>query len=81
MGGDMDLDVRLPMGTMFVLLGGILTVFGIVSDRAQYDKSLGIDINLWWGLVILLFGLVMLLLAWRGRVLAKAAPPDSERVH
>jgi protein-S-isoprenylcysteine O-methyltransferase Ste14 len=67
----MDLDVRLPMGAMFVLLGGILTVFGMFSDRVQYDKSLKIDINLWWGMVILAFGLVMLLLAWRARVSAK----------
>jgi protein-S-isoprenylcysteine O-methyltransferase Ste14 len=80
----MDLDVRLPMGTMFVLLGGILTAFGLFSDRAQYDKSLGIDINLWWGMVILAFGLVMLLLAWRARVSVKDAPAsaaDSERLH
>jgi len=61
----MRLDVRWPIGGMFSLIGAILTVYGIVSNPAIYEKSLGINVNLWWGLVLLVFGLVMLGLAFR----------------
>ena len=63
----MKLDVRLPIGMMFTLLGALLVVYGLVSDRAIYARSLGIDVNLWWGLVLLAFGLVMLTFALRSR--------------
>ena len=63
----MKLDVRLPIGMMFTLLGAILVVFGLVSDRAIYARSLGINVNLWWGLVLLAFGVVMLAFALRSR--------------
>lgn len=59
----MHLDLRLPIGLMFAAFGVMLTVFGLVSDRTIYDRSLGINVNLWWGLVLLVFGLVMLAFA------------------
>ena len=61
----MRLDVRWPIGGMFTIFGAILTVYGMVSNRAMYEKSLAINVNLWWGLVLLAFGLVMLGLAVR----------------
>ena len=67
----MKLDVRLPIGMMFTLLGAMLVIFGLVSDRAIYARSLGINVNLWWGLVLLVFGAVMLGFALRSR---RAAP-------
>ena len=59
----MNLDLRFPIGGMFTIVGALLTVFGLVSDHAIYARSLGINVNLWWGLVLLAFGLVMLTLA------------------
>lgn len=59
----MNLDLRLPLGLMFVIFGLMLTVYGVVSDRAIYARSLGINVNLWWGLVLLIFGAVMFALA------------------
>ncbi|MDH5316540.1 MAG: hypothetical protein OEW44_08660 [Gemmatimonadota bacterium] len=59
----MNLDLRLPIGLMFSIVGVLLTVFGLISDDAIYARSLGINVNLWWGLVLLGFGLVMLALA------------------
>jgi hypothetical protein len=56
----MKLDVRMPIGLMFALFGAILTVYGLVSPGAIYDRSLGVNVNLWWGLVLLVFGAVML---------------------
>ena len=56
----MRLDLRLPIGLLFSLFGVILVVYGLVSDAGLYARSLGINVNLWWGLVLLAFGLVML---------------------
>ena len=68
----MGLDIRTPIGLMFSVFGVILTVYGLLSDRAIYDRSLGININLVWGLVLLGFGATMLLLSMRrGRFLQK----------
>jgi hypothetical protein len=61
----MGLDIRVPIGLMFALLGVLLSGYGLVSDRGIYAKSLGINVNLGWGLVLLAFGIVMLLLARR----------------
>lgn len=62
----MQLDLRIPIGGMFTIFGVVLIVYGLVSDPAIYQRSLGINVNLWWGLVLLVFGLVMLWLAYRG---------------
>jgi hypothetical protein len=64
----MDLDVRLPIGLMFSVFGLLLGGFGLVSDPAIYAAhSLGINVNLDWGLVLLAFGATMLLVALRAR--------------
>ena len=63
----MNFDLRYPVGFMFTLYGLILTGVGLFGGAELYQKSLGINMNLWWGLVMLLFGLTMLLLAFRGK--------------
>jgi hypothetical protein len=60
----MHLDIRLPIGGFFALIGTVMTGYGLFSDKAIYQRSLGHDVNLWWGLVLLVFGVVML---WMGR--------------
>jgi hypothetical protein len=62
----MGLDIRIPMGLMFTILGVMVTGYGVFSDRAIYQRSLGINVNLWWGVVLLAFGLVFLWLGRRG---------------
>ncbi len=80
----MQLDLRIPMGLMFTLTGLILTLFGLAtnSDAELYAKSLGINVNFWWGLVLLAFGLTMFLMGQRSqRKLAKLPPePVDESV-
>jgi hypothetical protein len=49
------LDIRTPIGLMFLVLGVILVTDGAVSDPSAYARS-GVNINLWWGLVLLVFG-------------------------
>jgi putative Mn2+ efflux pump MntP len=72
----MNFDLRLPIGIMFSVFGLILTIFGAVSDKAIYQEhSLGININLIWGIVLLVFGLFMLFLALKGG--KKSGPPQS----
>jgi len=78
----MRLDVRTPIGLMFAIIGVLLVVYGLVSDPEIYERSLGLNVNLWWGFVLVVFGSVMLALAWRsGRtkppvVPAPAAPAE-----
>jgi hypothetical protein len=68
----MNFDVRMPIGLMFSIFGAMLVAYGLVSDPAIYERSGGVNVNLWWGLVMLVFGGAMLWLAWRGRKSAGA---------
>jgi hypothetical protein len=77
----MNLDLRIPMGLMFTFTGAILTTWGIKTNGNVdlYARSLGINANLWWGLVLLVFGLTMFLLGQRSqRRLAKEPPPAEQ---
>jgi hypothetical protein len=60
------LDIRIPIGLMFTIIGSLLVLFGLTSDPALYARSLGLNVNLGWGLVLAAFGLVMLALGKRG---------------
>ena len=64
----MGLDIRWPIGLMFTLIGALLSIYGLVtgSNTALYQSSLGININLIWGAVLLVFGAGMLLGAMAG---------------
>ena len=74
----MQLDIRLPIGLMFTVVGGLLTVFGLVGDKSGLQRSLGINVNLWWGLVMLVFGVVMFLLGRRGTATARLTEESPE---
>ena len=62
----MNFDLRLPIGIMFSAFGLILVIFGAATGKsnAYNEHSLGININLVWGAVMLVFGVVMLVLTW-----------------
>lgn len=73
----MSLDLRIPMGMMFTLVGAILVAFGIATNgSAIYKASLGINANLWWGFVLLIFGLTMLMLGRRSQKRLANLPPE-----
>jgi len=65
----MDMDIRIPIGLLFVILGIILTVFGFatINDTELYARSLGRNINIWTGLLMLFFGGLMLLFPLLGK--------------
>jgi hypothetical protein len=77
----MRLDLRTPLGLMFTLTGLILTLFGLSTNgnEALYARSLGINVNLWWGVVLLAFGLVMLELGRRGQKRAEEQARESTK--
>jgi hypothetical protein len=63
----MGLDIRLPIGLMFGLFGLLLTGYGLLTQgSAIYQRSLGYNVNLEWGLVLLAFGGVMLYFGRKG---------------
>ncbi len=69
-------DIRLPIGILFLIFGIILTLFGAFGDPTIYAAhSLGIDINLWWGAALLCFGVAMLALAFFGRKSSRQRRP------
>ncbi|HWX19489.1 MAG TPA: hypothetical protein VN578_06240 [Candidatus Binatia bacterium] len=72
----MGLDIRWPIGLMFSLIGAMLVIFGLVtgSNAEMYQHSLGLNVNLYWGLLLLVFGGGMLTMAWRGS--RKPTPPE-----
>ena len=63
----MGLDVRVPVGLMFGIMGVLLVGYGVVGDQTIYAKSLGININTIWGSVLIVFAAVLLILSSRHR--------------
>ena len=57
------LDLKLPIGWLLSAYGLLLLVYGLVTKRELYAKSLGINVNLWWGILMLVVGAAFLLFA------------------
>jgi hypothetical protein len=72
----MGLDIRWPIGLMFSLVGILMFLYGLITgaNAELYKRSLGINVNLYWGLFLTVFGGTMLWLAWRGS--QKQPPPE-----
>ncbi len=77
----MHVDARIGIGMFFTLTGTILTAFGLSTrdNATAYAKSLGIDANLWWGLALLAFGILMLALGRRGQARAEKTGNTSKK--
>lgn len=72
----MGVDIRLPIGGMFAILGALLFVYGLVTNgNEMYARSLQINVNVWWGLVMLVFGVLMLGFGLR----KKPTPPTGDQ--
>ncbi len=76
MSGPVGFDIRLPIGALFAAVGALLTLYGVttMSDIRLYERSLSININLWWGLAMLVFGVSMLLFGYRAARAQGAQP-------
>jgi hypothetical protein len=77
----MGLDIRWPIGLMFTLIGAMLVVFGAItsSEPDFYKASLNINVNLYWGSLLLVFGGWMLIMAWSGAKKAAQAPASQPK--
>jgi hypothetical protein len=60
-------DIRIPIGLMFSILGVLITVFGFVTmaNADMYQKSLNINMNIIIGILMLVFGGLMLFFSFR----------------
>jgi hypothetical protein len=74
MSGATALDLRLPIGALFTVLGLILAGYGLATngDAALYAPSAGVNVNLAWGTVMLVFGIIFLVMARRATRVAGA---------
>ena len=74
MSGSASLDLRLPIGGLFTALGVIIGAYGIATNgSAMYAQSESININLWWGLVMLIVGVLMFVTGMRATRVAHAS--------
>jgi hypothetical protein len=69
------MDLRLPIGSLFSFIGAVLAIYGALSDPAIYARSLGYNVNLWWGLTLLAFGLTFVYFARRTSMAKAPGPP------
>ena len=76
----MGLDLRWPIGLMFSIIGALLTITGLInsSNTEAKARSLGINIDLWWGILLLIFGVFMFVMAVRAGKSAPTQPPAGE---
>jgi len=74
----MGVNIKLPIGLMFSILGILLTVHGLItaSDTEMYEKSLNINVNLWTGLLMIVLAAIFLISLKFDK---KAARKDSEK--
>ena len=58
-------DIRIPIGLMFAIIGVLISVFGLftMSNTEMYHKSLDINVNVIMGVLMFLFGVIMLYFA------------------
>ena len=76
----MGLDIRIPIGLLFGLIGSILVLAGLISNDEIYRSSLGLNVNLWWGLVMLIFGVVMIVFGKPGGNVATVVTENAGRL-
>jgi hypothetical protein len=74
----MGLDIRIPIGLLFSILSLVLIVYGLISDKMIYARSLGYNVNILWGCVMLVFGVAMLILGRRGPSTIRSTASSSE---
>ena len=61
----MPLDIRIPIGVMLGVMGALLVGYGLLGDQTIYARSLGLNINVIWGSVLLATAAILLVLGLR----------------
>ena len=70
-------DIRRLIGALFVVYGIVLIIVGAMDSKAEIRKASGVHINLWTGLGMLIFGILMLVWAFARPVIVDDQPDDS----
>jgi len=73
----MGLYIRLPIGLLFSVIGLLLVGFGAFGDKVIYQRSLGLNVNLVWGAVLLVFGAIMVIFGRRSSAIRPGAGSSS----
>ena len=61
MGQGHVLDLKLPIGCLLSAYGVLLTVYGLLTKKEMYAISLGLNLNLAWGILMMVIGGAFLL--------------------
>jgi hypothetical protein len=72
-------DIRRLIGALFVVYGIVLVVVGLTDSKANIAKASGVHINLWTGLGMLIFGILMLMWAFGRPVIVDDEPPVNDQ--
>lgn len=79
------MDIRLPVGAIFAIYGVMLVIWGFASGDLEARHMInGINVNVWAGAGMFIFGATMLVLARRspsGPRSTADAPPEPRRGH
>jgi len=76
----MQTDIRFPIGLLFTIVGVLITAYGFFTKgAAMYQRSLGININLWSGICLTIFGVLMLAMAFKSQSAADKAKIAPEK--
>ena len=77
----MTADIRFPIGLLFTIVGVIISVWGFATRGWEmYARhSLGINVNIWTGICLTIFGVLMLIFALRGHAADKAAAKSGQQ--
>lgn len=66
----MGLDIRIPLGLIFLIIGTIMATYGLVTRGSMmYLVSMGVNLNVLWGSALVVFGTAVLIAGWRSRKL------------
>jgi hypothetical protein len=60
-------DLRRPIGFLFSLLGVILLLYAMINPAARAPLDANVNVNLWCGLTLLVFGGCLLWLSYRAK--------------
>ena len=77
----MLLDVRIPIGYLFLVLGAMLAIYGYMTPQGTASfitatGSLPLNINIPWGILMFLFGMGTISLARLDALKGKEPPTD-----
>lgn len=70
-------DVRTVIAALFAVYGVVLAAMGATAGQAELGKDMGVNINLWAGLGMLVFAVLFALWAWLRPIVVPAEPAEN----